>query len=140
MEYRPLGKREIRSSSITCVILVVVSIWVVGCSSASNTGDPWVIQYVGSSDNTWTAIHIALIDLDYTVEKEDRNEGRIRAVREAEDGRAGSVLVIDQMAQHDMVNVYVKVEAVPGEPALDRAQREVFANEFVDPVKQLLFK
>ncbi len=61
-------------------------------------------------------------------------------MREAQDSRPASVLVIDQIAQHDMVNLYVKVEAAPGEPALDFAQREIFANEFLNPVNELLFK
>ena len=120
--------------------LVLAAVLIAGCSSASKTDDPWTIQYVGSSDDTWTAMHIAFIDLDYEVESEDRNEGRIRAVRAAEGERPGSVLTISQVARHDMVSIWVRVSAPEGEPPMDRAQQEVFAEEFLKPVNGLLFK
>jgi hypothetical protein len=122
--------------------MTVISLMIgsVGCSSSTGTDKPWVIQYVGSSDNTWTAMQIVLIDLDYTVESENRNEGRIRATRVADEAKPASVLSIDQIARQDMVNLFIKVSAAPGEPELDPEQREALAQEFLEPVNELLFK
>ena len=138
---KPRTRHQVGSRSGPVAVALVLAIAsLIGCSSTSGGDKPWVIQYVGSSDNTWTAMQITLIDLDYTVESEHRDEGRIRAVREATDTRPASVLDIDQLARQDMVDLYIKVEAAPGEPPLDATQKEALAQEFIEPVKKLLFK
>lgn len=110
------------------------------CSSASKTDDPATLVYVGSSDDTWTAAHIVLIELDYDVESENRNEGKIRAIRSAGDDHSASVLTIDQIGRHDTISIYIRAMAAPGQPTMAPDQAERLAQEFLSPFKALLYK
>lgn len=121
------------------LLLVITAMAIAACSSTSTTGDPATLVYVGSSDDTWTAIHIVLVDLDYDVEKENRDEGTIRAIRSAGDTRPRSVLTIDQVARTETISLYVRAEAAPGDPPLDDTRRRELAEEFLQPVKELLY-
>lgn len=109
------------------------------CSSMSGDDEPWSTQYVGPPNDVWDAIHMVLFDLDYEVEEENRNEGTIRATREAGDSHPGAVLSIDQIMRGDMVSVYVKVAALAGEPVMDRDRQGAVATEFLTPLKGILY-
>lgn len=122
------------------LLLVITAIVIAACSSTSTTGEPETLVYVGSSDDTWTAIHIVLIDLDYDVEKENRDEGTIRATRSADETRPRSVLTIDQVARTETISLYVRAQAAPGDPPMDDSRRRELAAEFLEPVKKLLYK
>lgn len=111
-----------------------------GCTSAHGTGEPATLIYVGSPDDTWTAIHIALADLGYDVEREDRNEGTIRAVRQPTGDQLGSVLTIDQIWRQETISIYVRAFAADGDPELTAAQRDALTQELLDPVRGLLYK
>ena len=121
------------------LVLVITAVAMAACSSTSTTGDPAVLVYVGSSDDTWTAIHIVLVDLDYDVEEENRDEGTIRAIRSAGETGGRSVLTIDQVARTETISLYVRAETAPGDPPMDETRRRELAEEFLEPVKELLY-
>lgn len=111
-----------------------------GCASSNADEDPWSTHYVGSPDDVWVSIHIALIELDYDVESENREDGKVRAVRDGDDENSTVVLSIDQIMRSGEVRVYVRVASEPGEPALSRDQQETFAKEFLAVVNGILYK
>jgi len=111
-----------------------------GCALTRPSSDPWTTYYVGSPDDVWTAIHMALVELDYDVETENRSEGVIRAVREAGDGRPSTVLSIDQVMRGNEVKVYVRVAAAPDEPAMTFERQETAAEDFLALVNGVLYK
>lgn len=125
---------------LSLVVLVSSACLFVGaCSSMSGDDEPWSTQYVGPPNDVWDAIHMVLFDLDYEVEEENRNDGTIRATRDAGDSGAGAVLQIDQIMRGDMVSVYVKVVALEGHPAMSRDQQGVLATDFLTPLKGILY-
>jgi hypothetical protein len=131
--------RRAAAGWIMVLLLVSSVVLTTACSSTSKADDPATLVYVGSPNDTWTAIHIVLIDLDYDVASEDRNEGKIRATRTADGTRPGSVLTIDQVARHDTISLYVRAEAASGDSPMDAAQRQDLAKAFLEPVKALLY-
>jgi hypothetical protein len=125
----------------TSVLAVVSALTPIGCASTSPGDGPWTTHYVGSSDDVWQAIHIALIDLGYRVDVEDRSEGTIRASRPDGEGVAPeTVVTIDQVACGDQVNVYVRVAAADGDPELTPDQKQRLAGELLRPVNALLYR
>jgi hypothetical protein len=130
------GLAALTVAAIVCGGVVIAG----GCSSTGKPNQPSSLVYVGSSDDTWTAMHIVLIDLDYTVESEHRDEGRIRAIREADGDRPASVLTVNQVARHETISLYVRAAAAPGEPELSAGERQRLAQEFLAPVEGLLYK
>lgn len=120
--------------------MTVVMMGGLGCTSSATGGDPWSTHYVGSPDDVWTSLHISLVELDYDVESENRDEGLIRAVRTCDDATSTVVLSIDQIMRSEEVRVYVRVGAGPDEPTLSRDQQEKFAKEFLAIVNGLLYK
>jgi len=111
-----------------------------GCASSNADGDPWSTHYVGSPDDVWVSIHIALVELDYDVESENRVDGKVRAVRDGDDESSTVVLSIDQIMRTAEVKVYVRVAAGPGEPAMSRNLMEKHAKDFLALVNGLLYK
>lgn len=125
---------------LAMVVLVFSAFLFVGaCSSISGDDDPWSTQYVGPPNDVWDAIHMVLFDLDYEVDEENRNDGKIRATREASDSRKGAVLHIDQIMRGEIVSVYVRVAEPDGAPIMDRDQQGVMAAEFLTPIKGILY-
>ena len=49
--------------TIAILGIMVVLLGCLGCAVTKSSSDPWTTHYVGSPDDVWTAIHIALIDL-----------------------------------------------------------------------------
>lgn len=119
--------------------MMVVLIGCIGCAVTKPSSDPWTTHYVGSPDQVWTAIHISLVDLDYDVELENREDGLVRAVRKGDDGTT-EVLSIDQIMRNEEVNVYVRVAAGPDEPAMSWDRQEKNAKDFLALVNGLLYK
>ena len=128
-----------RSCSICCGLILVLAVGL-GCASLQPSADPWTTRYVGSPDYVWAAIHISLIDLAYDVETENRIDGTIRAVREADGEDPPVVLTIDQVMRSDTVMVFVRVAAGPDAPAIDLGQQEVLAQKFLAGVNAVLYK
>lgn len=119
--------------------LAVVLLGSLGCAATRPSSDPWTTHYVGSPDDVWTAIHMALLDLDYDVEAENREDGKVLARRDGDDGST-EVLTIDQIMQNDEVRVYVRVAAGADEPELDWDQKERLAKDFLALVNGVLYK
>ena len=120
--------------------VLVVLIGCIGCATTKSSSDPWTLIYIGSPDDVWTAIHIALIDLDYDVETENREDGLVRAVRDGDDKDSTVVLSIDQIMRTNDVNVYVRVAAGPDEQAMSWDQQEKHAKDFLALVNGVLYK
>ena len=120
--------------------VTIVLFGCLGCAATKPSSDPWTTSYIGSPDNVWTAIHIALVDLDYDVETENREDGVVRAVREGDDNNSTVVLSIDQIMRNAEVSVYVRVAAGPDEPAMSLDQQEKHAKDFLALVNGVLYK
>jgi hypothetical protein len=103
----------------------------VACSSGGDSGDTWMRGYLDPPNRVWTAIQISLDELGYRIEKENREDGTIRAVAEEDGPRKGIVLKIDQIMRTDTVRVHVGVgESSSGRPT-DMKRMEAAASEFL---------
>ena len=119
--------------------MMVVLIGCIGCAVTKPSSDPWTTHYVGSPDQVWTAIHISLVDSDYDVESENREDGLVRAVRKGDDGTT-EVLSIDQIMRNEEVKVFVRVAAGPDDPAMSWDRQEKNAKDFLALVNGVLYK
>lgn len=126
------------ASAILGMALLVFGVF--GCAATKPSSDPWVINYVGSPDDVWAACHIALVELDYDVESENRDDGLVRAVRPGAIEGSTEVLSLDQIMRTNDVKVYVRAAAGPNQPAMDFSRKETLATEFMAVVNGLLFK
>jgi hypothetical protein len=122
------------------VLLASATILTTTCSSSRTGDEPATLVYVGSSDDSWAAMQIVLIELDYRIVSENRDEGKIRAVRDAADSHPASVLTIDQIGRTDTISIFVRASSAPGDPELAADQRDSLASEFLTDVKGLLYK
>lgn len=130
-----------RFDSATAILgMALLAFGVLGCAATRPSSDPWVINYVGSPDDVWVACHIALVELDYDVESESRDDGLVRAVRPGVAENSTEVLSLDQLMRSNDVKVYVRAAAGPGQPAMDFSRKEALAKEFMAVVNGLLFK
>jgi len=130
-----------RFESATAILgMALLAFGVLGCAATRPSSDPWVINYVGSPDDVWVACHIALVELDYDVESESRDDGLVRAVRPGVAEDSTEVLSLDQLMRSNDVKVYVRAAAGPGQPAMDFSRKEALAKEFMAVVNGLLFK
>lgn len=133
-----MGIRSTKRLAVLAVVVIVMAS--LGCASLKTEGHPWTTHYVGDPDLVWQALHLAMIELDYEVESESRFDGTISAVRTADDQTGTVVLSIDQIMRTNDVNVYVRVAAGPGEPAMSLDLQEKHAKDFLALVNGLLYK
>jgi len=132
---------ELRSKkAIISIAVAGVLIASLGCASLKTEGHPWTTHYVGDPDTVWEALHISMIELGYDVESENRFEGTILAVRSGDKPDTTVVLSIDQIMRTNDVNVYVRVAAGAGEPAMSLDRQEKHAKDFLALVNGLLYK
>ena len=130
-----------RFGSVTAILApALLLLGVFGCAATQPSSDPWVIDYVGSPDDVWAACHIALVELDYDVESENRQDGLVRAVRAGAEEGSTEVLSLDQIMRTNDVKVYVRAAAGPDQPAMDFSRKEELAKEFLAMVNGLLYK
>jgi hypothetical protein len=127
-------------SATAILVMAFAALMSFGCAATQPSSDPWVVNYVGSPDDVWVACHIALVDLDYDVESENREDGLVRAVRPGAEEGTIEVLSLDQIMRSDDVKVYVRAAAGPDQPAMGAARKETLAKEFMALVNGLLFK
>lgn len=127
-------------SALAILGMALAAVVSFGCAATQPSSDPWVINYVGSPDDVWVACHIALVELDYDVASENREDGLIRAVRPGAEEGSTEVLSLDQIMRTNDVKVYVRAAAEPDQPAMDFARKEALAKEFMALVNGLLFK
>jgi len=132
---------ELRSTKKMMVLaVVVVLVASLGCASLKTEGHPWTTHFVGDPDFVWQALHLAMIELDYDVEAENRFDGTIRAARAGDEPGSTVVLSIDQIMRTNDVNVYLRVAAGPDEPVMSLDRQEKHAKEFLALVNGLLYK
>ena len=116
------------------IVVAVLMVTVIGSGCSSTGADPadaWVRSYLEPPDRVWEAIHLTLDDLGYEVEKEDRQEGTVRAAAVAGKSFQGVVLKIDQMMRTDIVRVNVHAGGgASSQPDLGKYDRA--ANEFLN--------
>jgi hypothetical protein len=123
--------------------MAVVAAALTGALACATTGapdGPWMTHYVGSPDDVWIAIHIALAELEYEVESESRQDGTVSALRAAADGAPATAIAVDQVMRNDEVKVFVTTAAAAGGPELDRDERERLATAFLAEVNRVLYK
>ena len=103
-----LNQRWSHGVAVALVVAIVVTLPACSTFKGSSEGT-WNTSYFTNPDRVWNAIQLALIDLDYEVQSENRDDGIIRASSApAEDGTV-IALAIDQVARtEDQVHVYVK--------------------------------
>lgn len=91
-------------------LAMVIAVSLSSCSTTKGSSDgTWNTSYFTNPDRVWGAIQLALIDLDYEVESENREDGIIRATSEpAEDGTVIALAIDQVMRTADQVHVYVK--------------------------------
>ncbi|MCW8985196.1 MAG: hypothetical protein OQK55_07630 [Thermoanaerobaculales bacterium] len=113
---------------VALAVAMVVSLS--ACSTFKGSSDgTWNTSYFTNPDRVWGAIQLSLIDLDYEVVSENRDDGVIRAKSEpAEDGTVIALAIDQVMRTEDQVHVYVKPSFVGDEgsqnPDLLRAAAE----------------
>ena len=131
--------RKRLGSAVVVLGLTVVVLGVLGCAVTKPASDPWTTHYIGSPDDVWTAIHIALIDAGYDVESENRVDGLVRAVRDGEIEGSTEMLSIDQVMRTNDVNVYVRVAGGADEPTMTMDRKEAIAKEFLALLNGVLY-
>jgi hypothetical protein len=99
-----------RSRCAIGALLIALIVSLAACSTFEGSSEgTWNTSYFTNPDRVWGAIQLALIDLDYEVVSENRDDGIIRATSEpAEDGTVIELAIDQVMRTDDQVNVYVK--------------------------------
>ncbi len=127
-----LEKQGVRGGSRWFVAAALLMI-VVGSGCSSTASDPagaWVRSYLDSPDRVWEGIHLALDELGYEVEKEDRLDGTIRAAAVEDQPYQGVVLKIEQIMRTDIVRVHVHAGGGDGSQQ-DFKKLDAAATEFL---------
>ena len=98
------------SGGAMAALAIVMVISLSSCSTFEGSSDgTWNTSYFTNPDRVWGAIQLALIDLDYEVESENREDGIIRATSDpAEDGTVIELAIDQVMRTEDQVHVYIK--------------------------------
>jgi len=98
------------SGGAMAALAIVMVVSLAACSAIKGSSEgTWNTSYFTNPDRVWGAIQLALIDLDYEVVSENRNDGIIRATSEpAEDGTVIALAIDQVMRTEDQVHVYVK--------------------------------
>jgi hypothetical protein len=98
------------SGGATVALAVAMVVSLSACSTFKGSSDgTWNTSYFTNPDRVWGAIQLSLIDLDYEVVSENREDGVIRATSEpAEDGTVIALAIDQVMRTEDQVHVYVK--------------------------------
>ncbi len=92
------------------VMMLLVLLAITGCSAWSREApDTWRANYVRDPFRVWSAIELALTDLEYRIEDSDELQGTVRGVSNTGGKGPEIVLNISQVARgSDQVSVYVK--------------------------------
>jgi len=126
-------------SFVLVLAAVMTAALMVSCASVKNPPGTVTAQFFQNPDRVWEAIQISLENLEYEVESSNRDEGKIRAAKPADDQTPWIALDINQvMNTQDQVNVYVRgvaedPSAAPGQDELEKA-----AQDFVTVLKRKL--
>ena len=101
-----VGRRRRELAVMTLLILLAIT----GCSAWSREApDTWRANYVRDPFRVWSAIELALTELEYRIEESDEMQGTFRGVSNTGGKGPEIVLDISQVARgSDQVSVYVK--------------------------------
>ena len=98
------------SRAVVGALFVMMVMSSSACSTFKGSSEgTWNTSFFTNPDRVWEAIQLSLIELDYEVESENREDGIIRATSEpAEDGTVITLAIDQVMRTEDQVHVYVK--------------------------------
>ena len=118
----------------------IVGFMVAASACTSSKGDSqWRGNYFKDPDSVWNAIELTLLELDYEVTDQNREDGVIRAESEVSDEGAVVVLAIDQiMRTQDQVNVFVKPSFAIGKSHADPGLLKAAGDAFIKSLDEKL--
>ena len=98
------------SRAVVVALFVMMVVSSLACSTFKGSSEgTWNTSFFSNPNRVWEAIQLSLIELDYEVESENREDGIIRAISEpAEDGTVITLAIDQVMRTGDQVHVYVK--------------------------------
>ena len=122
------------------VMMLLVLLAITGCSAWSREApDTWRANYVRDPFRVWSAIELALTDLEYRIEDSDELQGTIRGVSNTGGTGPEIVLNISQVAYgSDQVSVSVKPSFSEAGGAGDPDLLEAAAAKFMKYLNDLL--
>ena len=134
-----LNQRWSHGVAVALVVAIVVTLPACSTFKGSSEGT-WNTSYFANPDRVWNAIQLALIDLDYEVQSENRDDGVIRAASvPAEDGTVIALAIDQVMRTEGQVHVYVKPSFAGDQgstnPDLLRAAAEELIKAFDEKLK-----
>ena len=129
--YSSSNQRWSHGVVVALVVAIVVSLPACSTFKGSSEGT-WNTSYFTNPDRVWNAIQLALIDLEYEVQSENRDDGVIRAVSEPSEDGTVIALAIDQvMRTEDQVHVYIKPSFSGGEGSTNPDLLRAAADEVI---------
>jgi len=122
------------------VMMLLVLLAIAGCSAWSREApDTWRANYVRDPFRVWSAIELALTELEYRIEDSDELQGTVRGVSNTGGKGPEIVLDISQVARgSDQVSVYVKPSFSEAGGAGDPDLLEAAAAKFIKYLNDLL--
>jgi hypothetical protein len=121
-------------------VLIAIVVSLAACSTFEGSSDgTWNTSYFTNPDRVWSAIQIALIDLDYEVVDENRDDGIIRATSEpAEDGTVINLAIDQVMRTEDQVHVYIRPSFVGDQGSTNPDLLRAAADELIKALDEKL--
>lgn len=128
------------SHGVVVAILVALVVSLPACSTFKGSSDgTWSTSFFTNPNRVWDAIQLALIDLDYEVQSENREDGVIRAASEpAEDGTVIALAIDQVMRTDDQVHVYIKPSFTGDEGSTNPDLLRAAADEFIKAIDDKL--
>jgi hypothetical protein len=125
---------------VTGAALAALAVSVLSCSTSNVPSETtWTTTSFKDPDRVWNAIQLVLIELDYEVIEENRDDGVIRSVSDAAEDGTVIALAIDQvMRTNDQVKVYVKPSFSGTAGTRNPDLLKAAADEFVKAVEEKL--
>jgi uncharacterized lipoprotein len=122
------------------VVLVAMVMSLAACSTIDGSSDgSWNTSYFTDPDRVWGTLQLVLIDLDYEVVSENRDDGIIRARSEpAEDGTVINLAIDQVMRTQDQVNVYIKPSFAEGQGSANPDLLRTAADELIKAMDEKL--
>jgi len=135
---RPGGVAVLKALSAASVMLILMA--TAGCSTWSReAANSSRANFVRDPFRVWSAIELALTEIEYRVEESDEMQGTLRAVSNTGGKGPEIVLDISQVGYgSDQVSVYVKPSFSEAGGTGDPDLLEAAAAEFMKHLKDLL--
>lgn len=128
------------SRAVVVALFVMMVVSSSACSTFKGSSEgTWNSSFFTNPDRVWEAIQLSLIELDYEVESENREDGVIRATSEpAEDGTVIALAIDQVMRTEDQVHVYVKPSYTGDGGSEDLDRLKAAADEFMKTLNDKL--